>query len=56
MLHTPLNPMLNNATLAHKNRIGIYELDYGTGHVISFGFMQIRLLTISSSWSFLISY
>jgi len=40
----PLNPMLNNATLAHKNRIGIYELDYGTGHVISFGIYADKVI------------
>ena len=27
----------NDPMLAHKYRIGIYELDYGKGHVISFG-------------------
>jgi hypothetical protein len=36
--------MLNNATLARKNRIGIYELDYGTGHVISFGIYADKVI------------
>jgi hypothetical protein len=41
----PLSPMLYNATLAHKYRIGIYELDYGKGHVISFGIYADKVIS-----------
>jgi hypothetical protein len=40
----PSSPVLNNATLAHKYRIGIYELDYGNGHVISFGIYADKVI------------
>ena len=40
-----LNPKFNNATLAHKYIIGIYELPYGKGNVISFGIYADKVIT-----------
>ena len=40
-----LNPKFNNATLAHKYMIGIYELPYGKGNVISFGIYADKVIT-----------
>lgn len=41
----PENPRFNNATLAHKYTIGIYDLPYGKGNVISFGIYADKVIT-----------
>jgi hypothetical protein len=40
-----LNPMFKYATQAHNYRIGIYELDYVKGHVISFGIYADKIIS-----------